>query len=87
MKQTTLVFVAVLAASTLILGTLGAVQPAAARRHHHHEASVKQSNNIEVDQQNIQAVQCNNSGSGNCNGNNQQSANVASVTATQVNVN
>jgi len=90
MKQITLVFVAALAASALILGTLGTIQPAAAYHHHHHHhhhgSSVKQSNNIEVNQQNDQSVQCDNS-VGSCNGNTQQGVNSASVTANQVNVN
>jgi len=87
MNQTTLVFVAALAASTLILGTLGALQPAAAsyghhRQHHHDKTFVKQSNSLQVDQQINQAVQCNNSGSTNCDNNYQQAANNAIITNT-----
>jgi hypothetical protein len=94
MNQTTLVLVAALAASTLIIGTLGTLQPAAAsyyRHHHHHhdKTLVKQSNNLEVDQQINQAVQCNASTTpGNCNNNYQQAANTAIVVnTTQANAN
>jgi hypothetical protein len=72
MNKTTLVFVAALAASTLIIGTMGTLQPAAA---YHHKNHLKQSNNLDVNQANYQVVRCDYSGSGNCNNNYQQAAN------------
>jgi len=82
MNKTSLVFVAVLAASTLIIGTMGALQPAAAWAHKHHKDSVKQSNSIDVNQAIYQIVKCDKSGSNNCNDNYQQAANTAILTNT-----
>ena len=79
MNKTSLVFVAVLAASTLIIGTAGALQPAAAS---HHKTHLKQSNDIDVNQAIYQAVRCDHSGSFNCNYNDQQAANTAILTNT-----
>ena len=61
MNKTTLVFVAALAASTLIIGTMGTLHPAAA---YHHKTHVKQSNNLSVNQANYQVVRCDYSGMG-----------------------
>jgi len=79
MNKTSLVFVAVLAASTLIIGTAGALQPAAAS---HHKTNLKQSNSIDVNQAIYQVVKCDKSGSNNCNDNYQQAANTAILTNT-----
>jgi len=79
MNKTSLVFVAALAASTLIMGTMGALQPAAA---YHHKTHLTQSNTIDVDQAIYQAVRCDNSGSNNCNNNYQQAANTAILSHT-----
>ena len=72
MNKTTLVFVAVLAASTLIIGTMGTLQPAAV---YHHKSHLKQSNNLDVSQANYQVVRCDYSGNNNCGNNYQQAAN------------
>jgi hypothetical protein len=73
MNQTTLVIVAVLAASALIMGTSGMLQPAAAHQQKSHEKS-----NLALALQQIhQDVQCNNNSSNNCNNNYQQAANIA----------
>jgi len=64
------------------MGTMGALQPAAAWKHNHHNATVKQSNNLDVNQAIYQAVRCDNSGNGNCNNNYQQAANTAILTNT-----
>ena len=73
MNQTTLVIVAVLAASALIIGTSGMLQPAAAHQQKSHEK-----NNLALAIQHIQQnVQCDFSGTNNCNNNYQQAANIA----------
>jgi hypothetical protein len=59
MNQTTLVLAAVLAATALIIGTAGILQPAAA---YHHKSHIK-ANNIEANQDIKQNVACSTPGS------------------------
>jgi hypothetical protein len=84
MNQTTLVLAAVLAATALIIGTAGTIQPAAA---HHQKSHIKLTNNIQANQDINQNVLCSTPGStpqaalpgstpGNCNNNYQQAANI-----------
>jgi hypothetical protein len=60
MNQTTLVLAAVLAATALIIGTAGTLQPAAA---HHQKSHIKLANNIQANQDINQNVLCSTPGS------------------------
>jgi len=72
----------------VLLASASTLAPAALayHHHHHHHHDVRQSNSIDVDQQNNQKVQCDVS-VGSCNGNTQQAVNSANINAAQINVN